>query len=271
MPEHATNEVLPADSREHPAALAWGELQLGRVRRGPSEVHTLRLKRKSAVYRLGGAGPGGSAVIAKRCPRATARLEYAVYAEVLPHLPVSALRCYGLVEEDGQSGWLFLEDAGGEEYSPHLGGQRALAGRWLGLLHTAAARVLAAARLPDRGPGYYLEHLRSARDTIGRNRTNPALGAGDRAVLRALLTHCDAVEARWEQVREDCDRMPRTLVHGDFVVKNVHVRPGWEGLALLPFDWEVAGWGVPAPDLVQALFLDRVASVSPDLTAYRAV
>jgi aminoglycoside phosphotransferase (APT) family kinase protein len=43
--------------------------------------------------------------------------------------------------------------------------------------------------------------------------------------------------------------MPRTLVHGDFVGKNVRVRKGPTGSTLLPFDWESAGYGVPAADL----------------------
>jgi hypothetical protein len=31
----------------------------------------------------------------------------------------------------------------------------------------------------------------------------------------------------------------------------VHVREEGHGLAVLPFDWETAGWGVPAPDLIK--------------------
>lgn len=88
------------------------------------------------------------------------------------------------------------------------------------------------------------------------------------AVLRGLVTQCDALEGRWGRVQQECERMPRTLVHGDFVVKNVRVRAGPVGPALVPLDWELAGWGPPAPDLVQSLLTARVASVSPDLGAY---
>jgi Ser/Thr protein kinase RdoA (MazF antagonist) len=123
----------------------------------------------------------------------------------------------------------------------------------------------AAARLPDRGPGHYPGHLRSARAAILGNLTNSALSAEDRALLNTIVSQCDALESRWDQVQRTCDRMPRTLVHGDFVVKNVNVRSGPAGPAFLAFDWETAGWGVPAPDLVQSLLLDRVSSVSPDL------
>jgi aminoglycoside phosphotransferase (APT) family kinase protein len=44
--------------------------------------------------------------------------------------------------------------------------------------------------------------------------------------------------------------MPRTLVHGDFVPKNVRVRKARHGRELVAFDWETAGLAPPAADLV---------------------
>jgi aminoglycoside phosphotransferase (APT) family kinase protein len=61
--------------------------------------------------------------------------------------------------------------------------------------------------------------------------------------------------------------MPQTLVHNDFKIKNVRVRFGSAGLELLPFDWEVAGWGVPAADLAQ--FSGNV--LSPNLEVYASL
>jgi hypothetical protein len=269
--KHTVNEVVGVDPLEFPAVKAWSELRAEPVEPGRVEIRLLKRKSRSAIYRLAGVGPGGS-VIAKWCRPAVAAAERTIYVEVLPHLPVISLRCYGLVEEeDGRFCWLFVEDAGGQAYSPERDEQRVLAAQWLGLLHTSAARVAAAARLPDRGPGHYLGHLRSARAAILGNLTNGALSPEDRALLRAIISQCDALESRWDQVQGACDRMPRTLVHGDFVVKNVNVRPGPAGPAFLAFDWETAGWGVPVPDLVQKLLLDRVASVSPDIPAYWAM
>jgi aminoglycoside phosphotransferase (APT) family kinase protein len=43
--------------------------------------------------------------------------------------------------------------------------------------------------------------------------------------------------------------MPQTLVHNDFAARNIKVRNGQAGTTLLPFDWEKAGWGIPAADL----------------------
>ena len=269
MPEPAITPDAPVHPTEHPALRAWLELRAGGVEPERAAIRTVRCKPKSTVYQLVGVGPGGSAVIAKHCLRATARIEHAVYVEVLQRLPLTALRCYGLVEEgNGPWCWLFLEDAGEERYSPECADQRALAGRWLGTLHTSAAHVGATVRLPDRGPGYYLEHLRSARDTVRRNGTNPELATEDREVLARVLSSCDLLEARWGEVQRSCEDMPRTLVHGDCVVKNVRVRSSPAGLALLPLDWEMAGWGVPAPDLVQPTAGRHVPSLSADIEAY---
>ncbi len=233
MPEPAITPDAPVHPTEHPALRAWLELRAGGVEPERAAIRTVRCKPKSTVYQLVGVGPGGSAVIAKHCLRATARIEHAVYVEVLQRLPLTALRCYGLVEEgNGPWCWLFLEDAGEERYSPECADQRALAGRWLGTLHTSAAHVGATVRLPDRGPGYYLEHLRSARDTVRRNGTNPELATEDREVLARVLSSCDLLEARWGEVQRSCEDMPRTLVHGDCVVKNVRVRSSPAGLAL---------------------------------------
>ncbi len=58
--------------------------------------------------------------------------------------------------------------------------------------------------------------------------------------------------------------MPRTLVHGDLSPKNARVRASQAGSSLLIFDWDCAGWGVPAVDLAQ--FAEE--SLSPDLAAY---
>jgi hypothetical protein len=240
--EQALREVPRTDLADHPAVRAWEKLRPGQAR--PESVATLGDK-KSVIYRLAGVDRGGSAVIAKHCQKATALIERAVYEEILPHLPLTTLHYYGFVE-DGPSSWLFLEDAGREKFSPLSEGHRALAAQWLGHMHTSAARVAAAARLPDRGPGHYLEQLRSARQIILRN---PALPGAGRAVLRAVVSQGDALELRWDEVEKSCAGLPATLVHGDFRRKNLCVRTGQAGTALFAVDWEMAGWGVPAADL----------------------
>ena len=48
-----------------------------------------------------------------------------------------------------------------------------------------------------------------------------------------------------------CEGMPRTFVHGDFKEKNIRVRNSPDGMTLLPFDWEMAGWALPAADMAK--------------------
>ncbi len=266
MSKPITSEMLPPESLlEHEAVKAWSQLQPERVE--PEGIEILRLKPKSAVYRLLGLGPNGSAVIAKKCWLETARIERRIYEELLPSVPVPTLQCYGCVENtDGDCCWLFLEDAGAQMYSPLSPEHRAVAGRWLATLHTAIAQLGLTNGLPERGASHYLAVLRASRGAALQHLDNPALPADDLVILKALASYCDVLEAHWRELEEICDRMPPNLVHGDFVIKNVRVRATPSGLVLLPFDWEFAGWGVPATDLAQ--FVGR--TVSPDLSAYRS-
>jgi hypothetical protein len=264
---------MRTDVLEHPAVKAWIKLQPDRV--GPERLEILdkqkrawlrfqsdwletesieSLQERKFVYRIKGVGSKGSAVIAKKCEQIAGITERTIYEEILFRLPVPTPRYYGFVEEpDGEFCWLFLEDAGTEQCSPHIREHRALAARWLGLMHTSAARVAIKARLPDRGPDYYLEHLRLARDTIQRGVVNSTLSPDDLAVLESLVSRFDVLESCWSTVERFCDRMPKTLVHSDFQGKNMRIRHDQTGIALLPFDWEMSGWGAPAADLAQGI------------------
>src|SRR5262249_42248860 len=138
MPEDANAKVTPGDPSGQPAVKAWRELRPERGEPHGIEVlaggHSKARKRSVYLTGVGRGGVGGGAVIARRCKVNVAMLERTLYEEVLPHLPVPRLRYYGFVAEaESRYGWLFLEDAGGEEYSALLEGHRALAGRWLGL------------------------------------------------------------------------------------------------------------------------------------------
>lgn len=227
---------------------AWIKLRSRHVRPEIAEI----LSRKRFIYRLKGVGREGSAVIAKQCKKDDGTLQHTVYKEILSGLPISTLSCYGFVEDpSGELCWLFLEDAGTDVFSSHSSKHRTLAARWLAHLHTSALRVAATARLPNRGPDYYLKHLRLARDTIERAVVDSAFSPDELVVLKSIVSQYGAVEASWSKVEKFCDRMPQTLVHGDFRQSNVRVRNGRTGMALLPFDWEKAGQGVPAADLAQ--------------------
>lgn len=234
---------------EEPAFVAWRKLHP--QSEPPSRVDVLKpAKRKSAVYRLTAADPREATWIAKRCRKPTARLERAIYASLLPRTTLPAIRLLGFIEEkDSDDAWLFLEDAGESCYSSASPEHRALAARWLSTLHVAGAQLAAPAVLPDRGCVYYRKLLRLGGEHIVRNLPNPALQETHRVVLQTILSQLDQVARHWDQVESFCAGMPSTLVHGDFVEKNVRLRPGPTGSEMVALDWEEAGWGTPAPDL----------------------
>jgi thiamine kinase-like enzyme len=249
---------MPPDMPEHPAVTAWRELQPARLE--PHKIDMLKKAKTTTVYRLAGVGPQGSAIVAKRCGQEKALLERTIYEEVLPHLPIRTLRYYGCVMDlEDDFGWLFLEDAGQGRYSSYIEEHRLLAAHWLGLLHLTAARLPLQKRLPERGPEYYLEELRSTRDTIRQNRDNPVLTADDVVVLNAIVSQYDLLESRWRQVEALCNRMPQTLVHGHVEKRNIRLRTTAWGTVLFLFDWETASWGTPAIDFAQVI-LDSVSS-----------
>ena len=263
MSRPITTEVLPQRLTEHRAAQAWSRLALGTAE--PERIEILKLRNKSAVYRLIGVGPGGGSVIAKRSRSATVSIEGTIYRDFLPDAQPQALRYYGTAEEpDGEFCWLFIESADGEDYEIRNPRHRALAGRWLGEIHRAAGRTDLATRLPRREPDDYLERVRECRSTFLLHLGNPELRGDDLLTLREMVSYCDELESHWDELESWCRHATRTLVHGDFAAKNVRVRSGSAGPAFLVFDWECAGWGVPAADLAQ--FLGR--TVSPDLAAY---
>lgn len=232
--------------QDHPAVVAWRRLRPERS--VPDVVEGLRASAISEVYRLVGVGHGDTAVIAKRSPLPEAMIERSVYEEVLPDVPVSSLHFYGMTADDDH-GWLFMEDVGAERLSPASPAHRTMAAMWLGRLHTATAHHDVAAQLPDRGPSYYLDHLRFGRETITGNVENPALTPDDRTLLADVVAQCDALERDWGRIERLCAEVPSTLVHGDFRPKNVRVRTQESGTSLFPLDWETAGWGPPAADL----------------------
>jgi hypothetical protein len=258
MPKRDIIRIVQTDLLEHPATQAWRQLHIGNTK--PERIEILKrhprdqqIDFKKLVCRLAGVGPEGSAVIGKRCKRTSAMIERIIYEEFLPYLPVPSLNYYGMVEEaDSKFCWLFLEDAGGELNSAQLAEHRILIAQWLGQMHASSTQIMAASRLPPKGPNHYLHRLKSAREAIQRHVVNRTFQSEDLITLEAIVRHCDLLESHWDRVEALCEGIPRTLVHGDFAGKNFGVRISRPGAAVLPFDWAEAGWGTPAVDIRKA-------------------
>jgi hypothetical protein len=260
------------ESTEHPAALAWQEL--GPRRSRPHGIEVLKRKKKSSVYRLIGAGPGDSSIIAKRCRRAKAHVERFVYEEVLPGLPAGSPGYLGSLDETDRGAeapfsWLFFEDVGNQRYSPHQPEQRRLVAAWLGRFHAAAAELERAGPLPDRTPPHYREYLRMSLERLPGLQARASLPSADLAVLDSIVSLCERAEAHWGALERFCEGMPRTLVHGDFLAKNVHVRGAPGALGIVPLDWGNAGFGLAGADLGQSALPRRGVTPDPaDVSSY---
>jgi hypothetical protein len=265
MPRLQIPEMVTEGVREHRAVRAWRQFQSETGE--PRSLEVLQRKNNSTVYRLNGVRHG-EAVIAKRCRAATASVERMIYQDLLPLTGMPAVRCYGVLPEpEGELWWVFLDDATGAEYVPQIPEHRALAGRWLAETQLAIALADVPSSFPGRELDHYLRVLHACRAMVLGHLGDAALSTGAAAVLRNLAAHFDLLESRWGEVERICSVMPRTLVHDDFVIKNLRIRATGTGPALMVFDWEFAGWGVPAVDLAQSI--DRVAS--PDLGAYWSI
>ena len=255
--------TVPNDVSVHAAFAAW--LQLRREA-ALTQLEVLQKEKKADVYRLTFAS--GASVIAKRCVAETARLEFLIYQNILPRLPLPGLECFGLVDDaDSRFLWIFMEDAGPGDYEIHKDGGE-LAARWLAVVHSQACRQpdLAEA-LPVRALPYYLEQLHAACKRIEENLHNRHLTPEDSDVLRNLVGKLRLVASRWSHLQGLCLEMPYTLIHGDFVPKNLRVRSYEAHEAVLPLDWEMAGWGNVPIDL--ALFWEM--SGSPSVRSYASV
>jgi ATP-binding cassette subfamily B protein len=259
---HRNRVPIPCDPVGHAVVGAWQTITPARSR--IVRVDCLRANRRDKVYRLA-LENGSTSVIAKRAPSNTLRRERTIYEKVLPRLPTPSLRYFGFVSDpDRKFSWLFIEDAGDDPCS--LSQHGSLAARWLGTLHGAAAELDIAPSLPERGPSYYLEHLRRARTRIADNLGHPTFRADDRDMLGEILSACELIESCWSGVEAICADLPRTLVHGDLVGKNLRLRRDDAGPAVVAFDWEWSGFGVPAADVYQL----AVNATRKDLSCYRS-
>ena len=266
-----TADVLREELQAHPATRAWTRLRPEGV---PREIRILKEPskgiKKSAVYWLAGAGPGGRPVIAKYSRRAAANVEALIYGEILQELPVPAPLYYGTVEEKGPFCWLFMEYVPGERYSPARREHRRLAGSWIAKLHAEAATPSRDRRLPDRGLADHLGTLGQSSRVIRGHVDDPSLAAADASTLHRLAALLAEVQSCWSRLEAICSELPHTLVHGDLVRKNLRVDVAGNGPGfVVAFDWEKAGWGPPAVDLARAVDSERFAA-NACLDSYRS-
>lgn len=217
----------------------------------PDRVELVRaLRNKTVIFRLIFDGKPLGSVIARRSHAGSAELERSVYG-LLGDLPVTSLRCHGVVEDphDPRYAWLFLEDARARGLRSESQGDRRLAASWLAALHASARDLAALSHLPSKDGEWHLAQLSEARQRLTDHLKDPDIDGEGRRLLRTVVSQLEILEMGWKNVRLALRAMPTTLVHGDFKPENIFIRRGETSPLVLPCDWEMAGHGPIAIDL----------------------
>jgi hypothetical protein len=104
--------VLLGNLAWHPAVVAWREIAPAAP--APERIEVLHRENGVGVYRLVGAGPGGTPIIARRARLARALIVRTLYRGMLSRLPINAPRYCGFRAERLGYAWVFLQEAGRE-------------------------------------------------------------------------------------------------------------------------------------------------------------
>lgn len=253
----------------HLAVRAWGRLSGGVAT--PHRVDVLKETKRSSVYRLVLSDPGSPYVIAKRTIRAKGLIEQSIYENVLSRVSLNSVGYHGVVEaDDPRFLWLFIEDVGNQRYTPRDENHRRLAAEWLGALHVAVDQEHLTATT-NRGPDFYRQHLQSITANLPQLNSDP-LPPGGREVLDAILHLCRMLESQWNSLDDFCRSIPRTVIHGDCLPKNIHIRGTGDQSSVAFFDWGNAGIGLAGTDLgLCSLPHEGPPNSDPDFGGYLSV
>jgi len=240
----------------------------------PKTISNLKLKpsREKAVLTWNMKIPGQPVfeLIAKRGEIEEALFENLLYTTILPRLGLGSLRCFGVVEEsDNRFAWLFLEHAGHCRYNPTIREHHNLAAEWLAILHGNQLELELKNYFRKCGDEHYAASLRTARALVERGIINPVLSPSQQEILHRALHLLDQLEEKWPVVEDICATVPRCLIHGDFLGKNLRVESNGSKYQLKVFDWEAACWGLPFLDLAESLIpTSGGQSPEPDMYSY---
>jgi hypothetical protein len=239
------------ESAVNRAIRAWTRLSLNEEVPAQAEIlKPPRSRGKSLVIGLGRVGPGGMHVVAKELLVGAARVELALYQDILPRLSVGAPKLIGWTESvDSKRLWLFLEAAVGEQFDRKNQVHRAAASRSLAALHVETACLDLPPTVPRRNLAFYERELIQAASDLDNVVANQALDESDRLVLQSVIRSLYIVLSEWARVAESCAASPVGLAHGDYKRDNMAFTDSRTGGDLRIFDWSEAHWGPIAVDL----------------------
>lgn len=246
MSKKVKKPIIGGGCSDHPAFLAWK--QINPLSATPDSIEILKEKGgKSLVYRLCSVIGAGKSIIVKCRSIGNLSVEAQLYTDILPKLSLNMVKCYGYIENYNNNSWLFLEDAGNHRYAPNNPEHWPLAIKWLANLHATSTEIVSTLR--NTGPAYFLSVLREARLGVNLCITHPEIRDTSINAFKQLIDHLNLIEDEWDCIEEVCDGIPQTLVHGDFVPKNMRITGSGKNTHLLVVDWETAGTAPPAADI----------------------
>jgi thiamine kinase-like enzyme len=211
--------------------------------------HRKQAHLKSAIYLVRVHGFSEKTIVAKRSRTSSADVERTIYESVISCLPLTAPKLFGFVHEPSVDySWLFLQYIPGVPLLLEQEQHQRAAARWLATLHALTAARETPNTLPHRGTAHYLRSLMEARQVL--TRLPKSWNTGSFAEVPASVAwHLDQILADWSGIVASVAGLPESIVHGDFVSKNVRVIDREGHMEVYPFDWENAGVGLPAVDL----------------------
>jgi hypothetical protein len=233
------------------ASRAWTDHSFGPPPNDVKAVKGPRDRGKSVVLSLGRVGPGGRPIVAKELLSEAARVETAVYRDILPRLPAihgpEFIGWVGSVEPHRV--WLFLEQIQGPPLDKTDPSHVAIASRWLGRLHSGTLLEEFHGLLPDRGPDHYLTMAVRTFSGLKEVSENPALGRVEIDVLARLSAQLSMILDSYDSFADVYTHLPAAVVHGDFKGNNMAFSGaiGLENLRV--FDWSESHYGPLAVDM----------------------
>jgi aminoglycoside phosphotransferase (APT) family kinase protein len=160
-----------------------------------------------------------------------------MYEQVLPQLGLGTPQGYGSRWEPAQGRlWLLMEDVGPHRLARSLDLEAFVhAVSWLARFHAATAGTPPDPRLLRLDRGHY-------------ERMGSRLAAHVHEIPTEDRLLVGRVLGRYDELLGVVDAVPQGLLHGEFFPKNVMIRAGSPGVAVI--DWETAAIGPQYVDLV---------------------
>lgn len=242
-------EKININTQEHPAYLAWKELNPNAS--PPQEIIVLKDKKKSKVFQLKFTNESENSVIAKAGRIKSLYIEKKVYEEILPDLSIDSADYLGFVkrESNKEFSWLFLEFVKGILFDRTQEEHLLAAIKWLGGLHSSHLPEKHIALLSDRSVESYYNYLKRGLNNLILYKTNQNLSREHIDTLSNIQSKLQVIKLSWEQIDNFCQPFPNTFIHGDYQAKNNVIQTINSHFKFVCIDWEMAGWGTPAIDL----------------------